>query len=140
MSDHAHAHNSSSRVYVVTLAALLVLTCVTVGAAYVNFGSSSINLIIAVLIATLKATLVAMFFMHLRHDPPINAIIFVSSLIFLGLFLLFPLIDIGSRDKVVPYGLRVQAQPAQKKAATPAPAAGGEHGAAPAAGGHAPAH
>ena len=141
MSDHAHAHSYSARIYIVILGALLVLTGVTVGAAYVNFGSSSINLIIAVLIATVKATLVAMFFMHLRHDPPINAIIFVSSLIFLGLFLLFPLIDIGSRDKVVPYGLRVQAQPAaQKKAATPAPAAGGEHGAAPAAAGHAPAH
>ena len=88
MSDHAHAqHSNSATIYVVVLGALLVLTGVTVGAAYVNFGSSSINLIIAVLIATLKATLVAMFFMHLRHDPPLNAIIFVSSLIFLGLFL-----------------------------------------------------
>jgi len=127
-----HVHSSSPRIYVVILGALLVLTCVTVGAAYVNFGSSSINLIIAVLIATVKATLVALFFMHLRHDPPINAIIFVSSLIFLGLFLLFPLIDIGSRDKVVPYGLRMQAQPAA--AATQAPAA-----TLPAAG-QAPAH
>lgn len=133
-----HAHSSSARVYVVTLAALLVLTGVTVGAAYVNFGSSSINLIIAVIIATFKASLVALFFMHLRHDPPINAVIFVSSLIFLGLFLLFPLIDLGSREKVVPYGLRVQAQPAAAKAATPAPAAGGEHGAPAAA--HGPAH
>ena len=144
MSDHAHAHSSSARIYIIILGALLVLTGVTVGAAYVNFGSSSINLIIAVLIATVKATLVAMFFMHLRHDPPLNAIIFVSSLIFLGLFLLFPLIDIGSRDKVVPYGLRVQAQPAATKAAPAAgaPGAAGEHGAAPApaAGGHAPAH
>jgi cytochrome c oxidase subunit 4 len=123
-----HAHNQSATIYVVILGALLLLTGVTVGAAYVNFGSSSINLIIAVLIATLKATLVALFFMHLRHDPPLNAIIFVSSLIFLGLFLLFPLIDIGSRDKVVPYGLRVQTQPAAQKQAAPAPAAG-EHAA-----------
>ncbi|MBL8240703.1 MAG: cytochrome C oxidase subunit IV family protein [Bryobacterales bacterium] len=119
-----HVHSSSARIYVVVLLALLFLTIVTVGAAYVNFGSSSINLIIAVLIATVKATLVALFFMHLRHDPPVNAIIFVTSLIFLGLFLLFPLIDIGSRDKVVPYGLRMQAQPAAAKAApaaAPAP-------------------
>ena len=118
MSEHVHP--SSARIYVIFLLALLVLTGVTVGAAYVNFGSSSINLIIAVLIATVKATLVAMFFMHLRHDPPVNAIIFVTSLIFLGLFLLFPLIDIGSRDKVVPYGLRMQAQPAAATAAPPA--------------------
>lgn len=133
-----HAHNQSATIYIVILGALLVLTGVTVGAAYVNFGSSSINLIIAVLIATVKATLVALFFMHLRHDPPINAIIFVSSLIFLGLFLLFPLIDIGSRDKVVPYGLRMQAQPAAQKQATPAAA---DPAAAPVpAAGHAPAH
>ena len=126
-----HAHSSSSRIYLVILGLLLVLTTITVGAAYVNFGS--FNLIIAVLIATLKATLVAMFFMHLRHDPPINAIIFVSSLIFLGIFLLFPLIDIQSRDKVVPYGLRMQTQPAaQKQASAP--------GATPAAAAPAPAH
>jgi cytochrome c oxidase subunit 4 len=133
-----HVHSSSPRIYVFILAALLFLTAVTVGAAYVNFGSSSINLIIAVLIATVKATLVAMFFMHLRHDPPINAIIFASSLIFLTLFVLFPAIDLTSRDRVVPFGLRMQAQPAAQKqdpaAATP-PAAP-----PPAAGGHAPAH
>jgi cytochrome c oxidase subunit IV len=132
MSEHVHP--SSSRIYLVILGLLLVLTCVTVGAAYVDFGS--FNLIIAVLIATVKATLVAMFFMHLRHDPPLNAIIFVSSLIFLGLFLLFPLIDIQSRDKVVPYGLRMQTPPAAQKQA---PAAG-TPGAPPAPAEHAPAH
>jgi cytochrome c oxidase subunit IV len=117
MSEHVHP--SSSRIYLVVLGLLLCLTAVTVGAAYVNFGS--FNLVIAVLIATVKATLVALFFMHLRHDPPINAIIFVSSLIFLSLLLLFPLVDIQSRDRVVPYGLRMQAQPAAQKGA-PAPA------------------
>jgi len=101
MSDHAHAHSSSARIYVLILGALLVLTGVTVGAAYVNFGSSSINLIIAVLIATVKATLVAMFFMHLRHDPPINAIIFVSSFVFVALFIGFTLMDAHAyRDTV----------------------------------------
>lgn len=130
-----HAHSSSSSIYLIILGALLCLTAVTVGAAYVDFGP--FNLIIAVLIATVKATLVAMFFMHLRHDPPINAIIFVSSLIFLGIFLLFPLIDIQSRDRVVPYGLRIQAQPAAQKQA---PATGAAPGAPPAAAEHAPAH
>jgi len=125
-----HVHSSSPRIYLVILAVLLMLTVITVGAAYVNFGP--FNLVIAVLIATTKATLVALFFMHLRHDPPINAIVFVSSLIFLGLFLLFPLIDIQSRDRVIPNGLRMQSPP--PAAAKQAPAA------APAAGEHAPAH
>jgi cytochrome c oxidase subunit IV len=110
-----HAHSSSPRVYVATLGALLVLTVVTVGAAYVNFGSASI--IIAMAIATVKASLVALFFMHLRHDNPLNAIIFVSSLIFLAIFLAFPMIDVQSRDKVHPYGLRVREQPAAAKQA-----------------------
>ena len=131
------AHSSSSTIYLVILGALLVLTCITVGAAYVNFGSSSINLMIAVIIATIKATLVAMFFMHLRHDPPLNAIIFSSSLIFLAIFLLFPLIDIQSRDKVIPYGLRMQAPPAAQKQA---PAAGAPAAGQPSAGHAAPAH
>jgi len=136
-----HAHSSSARVYVLTLGALIFLTAITVGAAYVNFGSSSINLIIAVLIATVKASLVALFFMHLRHDPPLNAIIFVTSLIFLGLFLLFPMIDLGSRDKVVPYGLRMQTPPAKQAPAAGAPGAATPVATpAPAAGGHAPAH
>jgi len=123
MSAHAHDHSSSARVYVFVLLGLLFLTAITVGAAYVNFGSSAINLAIAVLIATVKASLVALFFMHLRHDPPLNGIIFVTSLIFLGLFILFPAIDLGSREKVVPYGLRVQNPPPGAAAAKPAPAA-----------------
>lgn len=129
MSQHAHAHDHhpSAKPYVLTLAALLVLTVVTVGAAYIDFGPLSV--IIAIAIATVKASLVALFFMHLRHDSPVNAMIFVSSLIFLGLFLWFPYMDIHSRDKVVPNGLRMTPQMQQQKApAAPAPAAG--HGAA----------
>ncbi|MBM3784730.1 MAG: hypothetical protein FJW30_10245 [Acidobacteria bacterium] len=130
MSEHhdAHAHTHSAMPYVITLGALLVLTGVTVGAAYVNFGSPTINIVIAMFIATCKATLVALFFMHLRHDKPLNAIIFVSSLIFLAIFLAFPLIDIGSRDKIHPYGLRVREQPKQAAPAAPAaPPAAAQH-------------
>jgi cytochrome c oxidase subunit 4 len=135
MSEHAHAHatdthahhSSSPRVYVLTLAALLVLTVVTVAAAYVNFGPA--NVVIALAIATMKASLVALFFMHLRHDSPLNAIIFISSLIFLAIFLWFPHMDLHSRDRVVPNGLRA---PIQTKAAPQEPAAAQPHSQAPA--------
>ena len=40
------------------------------------------------LIASVKASLVALFFMHLRWDKPVNAVIFCSTLFFLGLFLI----------------------------------------------------
>ncbi|MCS6983937.1 MAG: cytochrome C oxidase subunit IV family protein [Leptospiraceae bacterium] len=51
-----------------TLAALLILTVITVWAAHVNFGSLAINIVIAVLIATIKVSLVMLFFMHLRWE------------------------------------------------------------------------
>ena len=46
------------------------------------------NVIIAMLIASIKASLVALFFMHLRWDKPMTGIIFCSTLFFLGLFLI----------------------------------------------------
>jgi cytochrome c oxidase subunit 4 len=82
------------------LGLLLALTIVTVLAAGVNFGSG--NVVIALLIATVKASLVALFFMHLRHDKPMSAIILVSGLAMLTVFLIFSIIDTGARDQIRP--------------------------------------
>ena len=107
---------------------MLILTGITVGAAYVDFGSSTVNIIIAMLIATFKASLVALIFMHLRHDKPLNSIIFVSSLIFLGILLGFCLIDLNSRERVYPTGLRkVDVPAAAAPAAAPPAAAPAKH-------------
>ena len=112
MSEQAHSKSHSPLPYLFTLVALLILTGVTVGASYVNFGSSTVNVIVAMLIATLKASLVALVFMHLRNDKPLNSIIFVSSLIFLGILLGFCMIDVDSRERVYPTGLRQVDPPA----------------------------
>jgi cytochrome c oxidase subunit 4 len=90
-----HAHGWQSYLYI--LLTLLVLTVITVGASRINFGSPAANVVIALTIATIKATLVALFFMHLKDDKPINGLIFVSTLLFLGVFLGFCLIDADSR-------------------------------------------
>ena len=122
MSEQVHSKSHSPLPYLLTLIALLILTGVTVGASYVNFGSSTVNVIVAMLIATMKASLVALIFMHLRNDKPLNSIIFVSSLIFLGIFLGFCMIDVDSRERVYPTGLR-QTDPLPSAAKTaPAPA------------------
>ena len=63
----------------------------------IDWGSAMTNVIIAMLIASLKASLVALFFMHLRWDKPMNAIIFCSTLFFLGLFLIGCYTDAASR-------------------------------------------
>jgi cytochrome c oxidase subunit 4 len=74
------------------LGALLVLTFITVGVTQWDFGSS-INLWVAMIIATVKGTLVALYFMHLRYDKPIIAIILFSTLVFVALFIGLTLMD-----------------------------------------------
>ncbi len=90
-----HEHHDSAGVYVKTLIALLILTGVTVGASYIDFGSG--NIVIALLIATIKATLVALFFMHLRYEKPVNGIIATAGFLFLGIFLMFCFMDQDTR-------------------------------------------
>lgn len=92
---HSHA-----RTYLKVLAALLALTAVTVVVAGFDFGAG--NVIVALGIASVKAALVALFFMHLRNEKPMNGIIFVSGVVFLGIFLALTLIDTDTRDAVRP--------------------------------------
>jgi len=47
----------------------------------------------AMLIATAKAALVALYFMHLRYDKPFHAIVFLAALLFVGLFLSLTVLD-----------------------------------------------
>jgi len=71
--------------------ALLVLTALTVGVAYVDLGN--LNLMVAMGVAVAKATLVVLYFMHLRWDKPFNAVVFIGALLFVALFVLFALLD-----------------------------------------------
>ena len=79
--------------------ALILLTVLTVAQASMDFGN--IELVLALIVATIKAGLVVMFFMHMIHDKPLNAIAFLGSFIFVALFLGFTLMDAGAyRDTV----------------------------------------
>ncbi len=101
-SQHEHVHHGGPKIYLVVLGALIALTVVTVQAAGVNFGSTTTNVIIAMAIASIKASLVALFFMHLRWDKPLNATIFVGGLCFLGIMLTFTFMDNTTRVEVRP--------------------------------------
>jgi cytochrome c oxidase subunit 4 len=87
----AIAHVVSMRTLAGVLLALLVLTAVTVAAAYFDLGG--FNLLAAIGIATVKASLVVLYFMHLRHDNPLYALILVTALLFLAIFLGAVLLD-----------------------------------------------
>jgi len=99
-----HSYTSDARTYGLVLASLLTLTAITVAAAGIHFETPAVNVVVALGIATVKATLVALFFMHLRHDKPINALIFLTGLVFLGVFLMLSLIDVETRLPVQPSG------------------------------------
>jgi cytochrome c oxidase subunit 4 len=78
-------------VLLAVFAALIVLTVLTIGATWTDLGAW--NLWIAMGIATVEAGLVAFYFMHLRYDHPFHALIFVTGLVLLTLFLSLTLLD-----------------------------------------------
>lgn len=90
--EHHIGHVVPGLVLVGVFVALLILTGLTVAATWVDLGPA--NLFIALAIATAKAILVAMYFMHLRYDHPFYGLVFAVSLIFLALFLGLTLVDV----------------------------------------------
>ncbi|NNE44146.1 MAG: caa(3)-type oxidase subunit IV [Gemmatimonadetes bacterium] len=99
MSSHSKAgdghdhggHVVSLKVLIGTWAALVVLTVVTVAATWIDLGS--LNILLAMLIAVVKSALVVLLFMHLLWDKPFHSIIFLSSTLFVALFISFALMD-----------------------------------------------
>lgn len=71
--------------------ALVFLTIVTVAQA--SFDIGSLDILVVMVIATIKAALVMAFFMHMAYDKPFNVIIFLSSFGFVALFLIFTMSD-----------------------------------------------
>jgi cytochrome c oxidase subunit 4 len=85
------SHVMPMKVLIGVWAALMVLTVLTVAVIKVDLGS--LNLWIAMAIATVKASLVVLYFMHMRYDRPFNAIILVTALIFVMLFISIAMLD-----------------------------------------------
>ena len=105
MSDHGtdstHEHHGDFhlvpvRYLAATGVALLILTVVTVWVAKFDFGDA--NIWVALAVAGVKASLVVLFFMHLRWDRPFNAFVFVGSIFFVLLFIAFALTDTTEYD------------------------------------------
>ena len=95
-----HVHVSSVPFYIAVFLGLFVLTGMTVGQSYVDLGK--LNIVIVVLIATMKASLVVTFFMHLRWDNKFNALIFISTIFFIGIFFAYTLHDTDRRGELDP--------------------------------------
>jgi cytochrome c oxidase subunit 4 len=77
-------------------AALLFLTVITVASHSVDMGEA--NLPVALFIALIKATIVALVFMHLRWDRPFNLMVLVGSMLFVILMMVFCMMDVGQYE------------------------------------------
>jgi cytochrome c oxidase subunit 4 len=103
MAEHAHAAGSHGdhnheiehirghiKVYVLIFAMLILGTIVTVAISYKDFGAPWINITIGLIIATIKASLVAGWFMHLVSERRmVHSILVVCGFMFAVLVFLF---------------------------------------------------
>lgn len=100
MNDHASSsaaspghgtHVMPPSVLLGTAAALLVLTVLTVATSRIDLGQW--NVVLALAIASTKAALVALFFMHLKYENRFQAVVLVSAALFAALFVAFVVFD-----------------------------------------------
>ena len=94
-APHGHGHLSPKSVYYTIFGALMVLTAVTVGVAFINLGS--LNFPVAIAIAVTKATLVILFFMHVKYASRLAKMIVGMAFFFLAVLFGLTLTDYLSR-------------------------------------------
>jgi cytochrome c oxidase subunit IV len=93
-----HEHVSPISAYVKVLVALFVLTGLTYAVSFADLGAASLP--VAMVVALGKATLVCMFFMHLKYDDRYHVFVFLSTLIFVAIFFTITIFDMASRDRL----------------------------------------
>lgn len=98
-NEHKH-FVAPLKIYIATFASLLVLTVITVAVSRIDFGS--MNIVIAMAVAFIKASIVGLFFMGLRWDKKINVLFFVGSILFLAIFLGISSLDLFYRHDTDP--------------------------------------
>jgi len=92
MSEH---HIVSTRLYFSIFAALMVLTAITVVVAFIDLGAMSD--VVAMAIAFTKASLVILYFMHVRYSSGLIALSVIGALAFMAVFVFFTMSDIMTR-------------------------------------------
>jgi cytochrome c oxidase subunit 4 len=90
----AHAR-SEVRVYAIIFVVLLLLLGLTVEAARHDLGRW--NFIVAVAIATVKALLIVLYFMHVRHSPPLTRLVVAAGIVWLAIMFALTFADYSTR-------------------------------------------
>lgn len=97
MSEHIVAR----RTYYLVFTALMLGTLLTVQMAYIDLGRFSP--VVALGIAIVKATLVILFFMHVRYSTRLTWVVIASGFFWLGILLVLTLSDYLSRGWLAPW-------------------------------------
>lgn len=106
-NKHEHSHHIVPlKHYWLTIFALLILTIVTVGASYINFGSSAYNWAVSMAIACTKASLVLMIFMGLKWDDNLNRISIACTVAALATFVWLAASDLWVRTEEKPVAIK----------------------------------
>ena len=94
--EHVSEHISSFSSSVAIWLALLAGTSITVAAAFIDLGP--FNTIVALTIATIKATLVVLFFMHVKYThEKLTGLVVVSAIFWLFILLALSMADYTTR-------------------------------------------
>jgi len=99
MSEHV----SSLKLYIGIWITLLIGTLITVLVAGVNL-PGPLNAVVALTIATIKATLVVLFFMHVRYSGRLIWLVIFSALFWLGIMFALTISDYWTRTWLMPLG------------------------------------
>jgi cytochrome c oxidase subunit 4 len=89
---------SEVKAYSIIFVALLLLLALTVEAARHDLGRW--NFIVAVAIATLKMLLIVLFFMHVRHSPPLTRLVVAAGVVWLAIMFALAFADYATRGWV----------------------------------------
>jgi len=88
-------HVVPKKIYIAIWATLMAMTLITTLVAFVDLGR--FNAVVALAIATFKATLVVLFFMGAKYHARLTRVVIICGIFFLGLLLVFSMIDYVSR-------------------------------------------
>ena len=92
---HAEPHITGYLTYFFVWLALTVLTLITIWVSYIDFGV--LNIIVALSIASVKASLVALFFMHLKYEDTMTWVFALYPLGLLALLIGLTISDVFYR-------------------------------------------
>jgi len=91
MSEHV----VPKKIYIAVWATLMAMTLITTLVAFVDLGR--FNTVVALAIATFKASLVVLFFMGAKYTPRLTRVVIICGIFFLALLLAFSMVDYLTR-------------------------------------------